>query len=198
MKALIQICLASLASSLLIASAAAQPAASGDAASATAAPATAAPATAAAAAPTAPTAPAASPPAAAPAADAASAAAAPAAPAAAGEPALYRMPVNGNPDATPVTLKDTCMAAINNDQQWTDELAAAIEKTVRFKVHNEEAELIALNKKHVVLAYAVLWLFSIGFLLAQWRRQQALKQQIESLKSDLAAAIAPSHQGPTA
>lgn len=169
MKALLKICLTSLASALLISSAAAQPGAP---------------------------APTAVPPAAAPA--AATTTAAPAAtevaPTAAASgavaaPAASEMPVAGNPPGTPATLKDTCMAAINNDQQWTDELAAVIEKSVRFKVHNEEAELIAMNKRHVVMAYAVLWLFSIAFLFAQWRRQQALKQQIESLKSELAAAV---------
>lgn len=169
MKALVKICLTSLASALLISSAAAQP---GAPAAAPTAPAAAAPTAAPEAAPTA-----------APAAAQPGAAAAPAAPAAS------EMPVAGNPPGTPATLKDTCMAAINNDQQWTDELAAVIEKSVRYKVHNEEAELIAMNKRHVVMAYAVLWLFSIAFLFAQWRRQQALKQQIESLKSELAAAV---------
>jgi hypothetical protein len=95
---------------------------------------------------------------------------------------------------TPPELKQSCMAAINSDQQWTDELATTIEKRVRFKVHNEEAELIALNKRHVVLAYGVLWLIAVGFLFAQWRRQQALKRQIAHLQSDLEAAI----KGPTA
>ena len=172
MKALVKICLTSLASALLISSAAAQP---GAPAAAPTAPAAAATTAAPEAAPTA-----------APAAAQPGAAAAPAAPAA---PAASEMPVAGNPPGTPATLKDTCMAAINNDQQWTDELAAVIEKSVRYKVHNEEAELIAMNKRHVVMAYAVLWLFSIAFLFAQWRRQQALKQQIESLKSELAAAV---------
>ena len=104
------------------------------------------------------------------------------------------MPVATEGGVTAPELKQTCMAAINSDQQWTDELASTIEKRVRFKVHNEEAELIALNKKHVVLAYAVLWLISMGFLFSQWRRQQALKRQIAHLKSDLESAI----KGPTA
>ena len=169
MKALLKICLTSLASALLISSAAAQPGAPAP----TAVP------------------PAAAPPATAPAAAPAATEVAPTAAlaGAVAAPAASEMPVAGNPPGTPATLKDTCMAAINNDQQWTDELAAVIEKSVRFKVHNEEAELIAMNKRHVVMAYAVLWLFSIAFLFAQWRRQQALKQQIESLKSELAAAV---------
>lgn len=175
MKALLKICLTSLASALLISSAAAQPGAPAP----TAVPPAAAPAAAAPAAAAATTA--------APAATEVAPTAAPAGAVAA--PAASEMPVAGNPPGTPATLKDTCMAAINNDQQWTDELAAVIEKSVRFKVHNEEAELIAMNKRHVVMAYAVLWLFSIAFLFAQWRRQQALKQQIESLKSELAAAV---------
>ncbi len=110
--------------------------------------------------------------------------AAPAAPAApaAGEMAAV-------PGSTPPELKQTCMDAINSDQQWTNELTAIIEKRVRFQVHNEESELIAMNKRHVVLAYAVLWLIAVGFLLMQWRRQQALKRQIETLTRDLETAI---------
>lgn len=93
------------------------------------------------------------------------------------------------PGTTPPELKQTCMDAINSDQQWTNELTAIIEKRVRFQVHNEESELIAMNKRHVVLAYAVLWLLAVGFLVMQWRRQQALKRQIETLTRDLETAI---------
>lgn len=54
--------------------------------------------------------------------------------------------------------------------------------------HENAAKAIAKNQKHVVLAYAALWLLAAGFLLFLWRRQQALKTEIANLKRDLDAA----------
>jgi hypothetical protein len=113
---------------------------------------------------------------------------------AAAQPAPAAAPVPTEDRVTPTALKHTCMDAINSDQQWTDELTAIVEKRVRFQVHNQEAELIAMNKQHVVMAYVAMWLLAVAFLIAQWRRQQALRKQIESLQSELQAAI----KGPAA
>ena len=62
-------------------------------------------------------------------------------------------------------------------------LAAEIEQQ-----HASAAKAIAKNEKHVVMAYAALWLLAAGFLLFLWRRQQALKLEIANLKRDLEAA----------
>ncbi|MEZ4358628.1 MAG: hypothetical protein R3B48_00495 [Kofleriaceae bacterium] len=119
-------------------------------------------------------------------------------PGAAAEPAAVEPPPTGAPpttppaettSATPLGLKHTCMAAINADQAWTDELLAFAQTKLRYDAHNDEAKLIALNKRHVILAYAVIWLLSVGFLIAMWRRQQALRGQLESLRRELDAAI---------
>ena len=58
-----------------------------------------------------------------------------------------------------------------------------------FEAHDADAQLIALNKRHVVMAYAVLWLLAVGFLFLQWRRQMALRGQLEALRRDLEAAV---------
>lgn len=174
MKALVLICATAVSSLLLASSAHAQPATAPAADPAAAVAPAAAPVAAPAADPSAPAAPAATP-------------AAPAPEPAAAPPAAAAAPAGDH--VTPIGLKHTCMDAINSDQQWTDELTAIVEKRVRFQVHNQEAELIALNKKHVVMAYAAMWLLAVAFLIAQWRRQQALKKQIESLQSELQAAI---------
>jgi hypothetical protein len=63
------------------------------------------------------------------------------------------------------------------------ELAADIEQQ-----HEQAAKAIAKNQKHVVMAYAALWVLAAGFLLFLWRRQQALKAEIATLKRDLDAA----------
>jgi hypothetical protein len=187
MKTLLFLCATFLSPLLVAAPASAQPAPAPAAAPASAQPAP-APAAAPAAGEVTTTA---APAPAAPAAPAAGEVTTTAAPAAA--PVAPVAPVAGEmaavPGSTPPELKQTCMDAINSDQQWTNELTAIIEKRVRFQVHNEESELIAMNKRHVVLAYAVLWLIAVGFLVMQWLRQQALKRQIEALTRDLETAI---------
>ncbi len=90
---------------------------------------------------------------------------------------------------TPLALKHSCMAAINADQEWTDELRAAVQKRMTYDAHNAEATLIATNKRHVVMAYAALWLAAIGFLVMQWRKQKVLRDQLEALRRDLDTAV---------
>ncbi|MFN0248284.1 MAG: hypothetical protein ACKV2T_15435 [Kofleriaceae bacterium] len=54
--------------------------------------------------------------------------------------------------------------------------------------HENAAKAIAKDRKHVVMAYAAMWILAVGFLLFLWRRQQALKAEIANLKRDLEAA----------
>jgi len=55
--------------------------------------------------------------------------------------------------------------------------------------HEKAALVIAKNEKHVILAYAAMWVIAAAFLMFLWRRQQALKGEIAQLKSDLDAAV---------
>jgi CcmD family protein len=43
----------------------------------------------------------------------------------------------------------------------------------------------------VILAYAAMWVIAAGFVLFLWRRQQALRSEIERLRRDLDAAAGP-------
>lgn len=54
--------------------------------------------------------------------------------------------------------------------------------------HQQAAAAIAKNEKHVVMAYAALWILAAAFLLFLWRRQQHLKAEIANLKRDLETA----------
>ena len=58
----------------------------------------------------------------------------------------------------------------------------------RLGMKREAAAEIAKNEKHVILAYAAMWLVAAGFVLFLWRRQQALKIEIANLRRDLATA----------
>jgi hypothetical protein len=44
---------------------------------------------------------------------------------------------------------------------------------------------VATNKRHVLLAYIAMWLVAAGFVIFLWRKQQALKLEIASLRRDL-------------
>ena len=65
-----------------------------------------------------------------------------------------------------------------------DDLTAAGEAA-----HDQAAGEIAVNKRHVILAYGAMWVIAAGFVVLLWRRQQALKAQIAELKRDLDAAV---------
>ena len=128
-------------------------------------------------------------PAAGSAAPAGSAAAAPVA----AEPAAVRPKV---PDAAPAgNARETCVAAMNADPTFADQIVKVAEEKINkqidrdtVKLHTEAQERVAKNEKHVILAYAALWVIAAGLLLFLWRRQQLLKTEIGQLRHDLEAA----------
>jgi hypothetical protein len=120
--------------------------------------------------------------------------------AAAGAPAPDQQPVPV--PAAPAIDRAACTAAIAADDAWARELVTT-EQMVRIvkNIHGEElvamsraaavkdAESIAKNKRHVIAAYAAMWLLSVAFLVFLWRRQAGLRGQIAQLERDLAAAL---------
>jgi hypothetical protein len=98
--------------------------------------------------------------------------------------------------------KAACNAAIAADDAWATELAGTDQLVgIVRKIHATElvemsrrasvkdAEDIAKNKRHVIMAYLAMWLLSVGFLIFMWRRQAHLRGQIDQLKRDLEAAL---------
>ena len=84
------------------------------------------------------------------------------------------------------------LASVPDFQKSTADTAledAANELVANTKRQHEAAAMaIAKNEKHVVLAYAAMWLLSVGFVLFLWRRQQGLRTEIAQLRRDLEAA----------
>jgi CcmD family protein len=90
-----------------------------------------------------------------------------------------------NPNAA--ALRKTCADAMNADPSFADAIVATInEDTAR--QHRKAADDIAKNERHVILAYAAMWVVAAGFVLFLWRRQQHLKGEIAQLRKDLEAA----------
>jgi hypothetical protein len=79
-----------------------------------------------------------------------------------------------------------CEAELAKDKGWSAELKASL----RPAVHADEAVLIQKNKKHVVMAYAALWVLTVVFLVLLWLRQKRLVAELDALEKKVAKAAA--------
>ena len=92
-------------------------------------------------------------------------------------------------------LRKVCVEAMNADEQFAkavvetaDQNAANVRLKLDAEQHTKAAAAIAKNEKHVILAYAAMWIVAAAFILFLWRRQQLLRGEIAQLKADLDAA----------
>lgn len=81
-------------------------------------------------------------------------------------------------------MREQCEAELAKDARWNAELMASL----RPVVHEQEANLIAKNEKHVIMAYAVLWILAVGFLVMLWMRQRRLLVEIAALERQVEKA----------
>jgi len=105
-------------------------------------------------------------------------------PAPAADPATLKMQV---PEPTPEELRKICADAMNKNPGFAEDIVKTINEDTANQ-HEKAALAIAKNEKHVILAYAAMWVIAVGFLLFLWRRQQGLQSEIANLKRDLEAA----------
>ncbi len=124
-----------------------------------------------------------------PAAGSAAPAAGSAAPAA--EPAAP--PAPAAPDAE--ELRKTCAAALNANPDFAKSVVETYNKKAVEQLdqsiidqHKAAAAQIAENERHVIWAYAAMWILAALFLVYMWRRQQVLKTELATLRRDLDAA----------
>ena len=52
-------------------------------------------------------------------------------------------------------------------------------------IHEREAKAITRNNRHVIMAYAALWVLTLIFVGFMWTRQRQLSDQITTLKREL-------------
>jgi hypothetical protein len=89
------------------------------------------------------------------------------------------------PYETPLPHRAICKAELEKDAnlrafckaEWTAEL------------HDQDAKNALTNKKHVVMAYAAIWIIMMIFVVMMWLRQGKLKAEIDRLEKDLAKAL---------
>jgi hypothetical protein len=80
---------------------------------------------------------------------------------------------------------------MNADPEFAKSIAATVDKQIDQKTidaHNDAAHHIAKNERHVLIAYAGMWVLAALFVAFLWLRQQKLKAEIAALRKDLDAA----------
>jgi nucleoside phosphorylase len=100
--------------------------------------------------------------------------------------------------APPVDLaaaRKACVEALNADPKLEAEIVQIADKKAQkqrdddtIKAHEDAFHHIQKNEKHVIYAYAGMWIVAAAFVIFLWRRQQALKLEILHLRRDLEAA----------
>ena len=92
-------------------------------------------------------------------------------------------------------LRKVCADAMNADPSFekkiveiADKKAAEERLRLDLEQHEKAAAAIVKNEKHVIMAYAAMWIVAAAFLMFLWRRQQLLRGEIAQLKADLDAA----------
>jgi hypothetical protein len=107
------------------------------------------------------------------------------------------VPVPAAPAPAPAAgdARSQCTAAMNADPRFAaeivkiaDEKAAVQRDADTVAAHNDAYFHIQKNERHVIYAYAAMWIIAAGFVLFLWRRQQALVHEIAHLRRDLEAA----------
>lgn len=106
----------------------------------------------------------------------------------------------GAPDAA--ALRKTCVDAMNADKTFADSIvkvadenAAKVRLAKDLEQHELAAAAIAKNERHVLIAYASMWILAAGFLIFMWRRQQGLRLEILRLQRELAEATKDGKDG---
>ncbi len=88
-------------------------------------------------------------------------------------------------------MRKTCVAAMNADPDFAKSIVATVDKQADQKTIDanlDRANHIAKNERHVIIAYAAMWIIAALFVGFLWRRQQGLKLEILQLRRDLDAA----------
>jgi hypothetical protein len=84
--------------------------------------------------------------------------------------------------------RKACTDAMNADPDFAQAIIATVDKQADQKIIDAEvfaARRIQRNEKHVVYAYAAMWLVAALFVAFLWMRLVSLKSEIAQLRRDL-------------
>jgi hypothetical protein len=93
--------------------------------------------------------------------------------------------------------RQVCTAAMNADPKFAAEIVKVADERAQLKrdadtlaAHVDAYHHVQRNERHVIYAYAAMWIIAIGFVIYLWRRQAALLAVIAHLRRVLDAAEA--------
>src|SRR5438552_3119450 len=95
------------------------------------------------------------------------------------------------PARSPDELKQICVDALNADPAFAHSIQLTMDKQIDQKTidaHEDAFHHIQKNERHVIIAYAALWVIAAAFLGFLWLRQKGLIVQIQQLRQELEAA----------
>jgi hypothetical protein len=88
-------------------------------------------------------------------------------------------------------LRQICTDAMNGDPSFAQAIAATVDKQLDQKtidLHQDAEHHIEKNERHVIIAYAAMWIIAALFVIFLWRRQQLLVVELGKLRAELEAA----------
>jgi hypothetical protein len=95
----------------------------------------------------------------------------------------------------PPDPKQACFDLLNHDPEFVKAIIDVADKQIDQKTidaHKDALYHIQKNENHVIYAYAAMWVIAALLVAFLWLRQQALRNEIETLRRDLSKAEAKS------
>jgi hypothetical protein len=98
--------------------------------------------------------------------------------------------------------RKACAAAMNADPKFEAEIVKIADEKAQqqrdrdtLAAHTDANNHVQKNERHVIYAYAAMWIIAAAFLIFLWRRQQGLQSEIAQLHRELDAAAADKPAG---
>jgi hypothetical protein len=122
----------------------------------------------------------------------------------AGEPAQPPAPPAAAPAPSDADARKACSAAMNADPAFAAEIVKVADERAALKrdadtvaAHVDANHKVQRNERHVIYAYAAMWVIAAAFVIFLWRRQRALESEIVHLRRELDAAAGEGNQART-
>lgn len=90
-------------------------------------------------------------------------------------------PKSPPPYQAPADVRAQCDAELAKDATWR----AQLEEEFIYEFHDQQSTVLLNNKRHVVMAYAAIWILTIGFVVITWLRQRRLTDEITRLRAEV-------------
>jgi hypothetical protein len=113
----------------------------------------------------------------------------------AGDAAQPPVPPAAAPVPSAADARKACSAAMNADPAFAAEIVKVADERAALKrdadtvaAHVDANQKVQRNERHVIYAYAAMWVIAAAFVIFLWRRQRALESEILHLRRELDAA----------